>query len=171
MSALPEDAKSAARKLVDSRLTTLYERYHAEVYLYCRSRLRDPDEAEDATQVTFVKAYAALRRGVIPETETAWLFTIAKRVVLSRLDVTQRLRAVEATADVDDVEAPAVFDASALDELRAAVEALPENSRRAFVMREWQGMEYGEIADELGVGRSHVGVMLLRARRRITGQR
>ena len=57
MSALPEDAKSAARKLVDSRLTTLYERYHAEVYLYCRSRLRDPDEAMDIVQEAALRAW------------------------------------------------------------------------------------------------------------------
>jgi RNA polymerase sigma factor (sigma-70 family) len=171
VSALPDEGKSAAASgLVASQLTALYKQYHAEVYAYCRRRLRNREEAEDATQVTFVKAFTAFRRGVVPDTEAAWLFTIAKRVVLTRLEVTHRLRAVETVTELDHFEAPHASDRSELHDLQRAVEGLPEASRRAFVMREWQGMQYEEIADELGLERSHVGVILLRARRHVVKQ-
>jgi RNA polymerase sigma factor (sigma-70 family) len=171
VSALPDEGKSAAAsRLVASQLTTLYKRYHDDVYAYCRRRLRNKEEAEDATQVTFVKAFAAFRRGVVPDAEAAWLFTIAKRVVLTRLEVTNRLRAVETYSELDHFEAPNATDRSEVHELQRAVEALPDAARRAFVMREWQGLEYEEIADELGLRRSHVGVILLRARRQVTKQ-
>src|SRR4051812_1595371 len=171
MSALPDEGKSAAAsRLVGSQLTTLYEQYYTDVYAYCRRRLRNREEAEDATQVTFVKAFAAFRRGIVPDTEAAWLFTIAKRVVLTRLGVTNRLRAVETVTELDHFEAPDAADLAEFHELQRAIEALPETSRRAFVMREWQGLQYEEIADELGLQRSHVGVILLRARRQVVKQ-
>jgi RNA polymerase sigma-70 factor (ECF subfamily) len=171
VSALPDEGKSAAASgLVASQLTALYKQYHAEVYAYCRRRLRNREEAEDATQVTFVKAFTAFRRGVVPDTESAWLFTIAKRVVLTRLEVTHRLRALETVTELDHFEAPHAGDRSELHDLQRAVEGLPEASRRAFVMREWQGLQYDEIADELGLERNHVGVILLRARRHVAKQ-
>src|SRR3954447_25247798 len=41
----------------------VYARYHAPLYAYCRSIVRDPDDAKDALQNTMVKALAALGRG------------------------------------------------------------------------------------------------------------
>jgi RNA polymerase sigma factor (sigma-70 family) len=137
--------------------------------MYCQRRLRNREEAEDATQVTFLKALTGLRNGAVPQVENAWLFTIAKRVVLTRLEVTNRLRAIETKAEVDAVAENRgdALGRAEMDELWKAVEALPETARRAFLMREWQGMQYDEIADALGLDRSHVGVMLHRARRRV----
>jgi RNA polymerase sigma-70 factor (ECF subfamily) len=169
LSAQPDERQLAAEAPASQIVAALYERYRDDVYAYCQRRLRNPEEAEDATQVTFLKAFTGLKNGAVPQVENAWLFTIAKRVVFTRLEATDRLRAVEAKTDVDGVaeERGGPVERAAMDDVWKAVEALPEAPRRAFLMREWQGLEYDEIAQELGVERNHVGVILFRARSRV----
>src|SRR5207248_6068360 len=58
----------------------LYERHYARVLRFCRRRFASPEDAEDAAQTTFTYALRALRRGVVPEVEIAWLLTIARNV-------------------------------------------------------------------------------------------
>ncbi|MEA2141199.1 MAG: hypothetical protein QOC91_1298, partial [Solirubrobacteraceae bacterium] len=56
---------------------TIYERYHQQLYRYCRSLLRDGDDAYDALQSTLVSALAALQRGQRDAPLRPWLFRIA----------------------------------------------------------------------------------------------
>jgi DNA-directed RNA polymerase specialized sigma24 family protein len=45
----------------------LFERHAGAVYGYCLNRLGNREEAEDAVQTTFLNAFRALGRGVVPE--------------------------------------------------------------------------------------------------------
>src|SRR3954449_8254055 len=58
---------------------SIYARYHAPLYAYCRSIVRDPDDARDALQNTMLKALAALGRGSADRELSLkpWLFRIA----------------------------------------------------------------------------------------------
>jgi len=49
--------------------------------------------------------------------------------------------------------------------LEDALEAMPENQRRAILLREWQGLSYREIADELELSQAAVETLIFRARR------
>jgi RNA polymerase sigma-70 factor (ECF subfamily) len=62
----------------------LYERHAARISGYCLHQLGSPEEAEDALQTTFLNAFRALQKGIVPESELAWLFKIAENVCLSR---------------------------------------------------------------------------------------
>src|SRR5437867_2292188 len=79
---------------------SLFERYREPVYRYCLNRLRSHEEAEDALQNTFLRAYAALMRGIQPDYEAAWLYTIAHNVCLSRRAAAVRRSSVETARDV-----------------------------------------------------------------------
>jgi RNA polymerase sigma factor (sigma-70 family) len=146
----------------------LYERHARKVYAFCLSRLRDHEEAEDATQSTFLNAFRGLQRGIEPEHESAWLYKIAENVCLTRQRSRSRRRRVEAPSDLDALQdtlpSPA-RDADALLHLPTALEGLPEQQRRALLLREWQGLSYREIADELDLSQSAVETLLFRARR------
>lgn len=151
----------------DRRTSALYARHRTEIYAFCRRRLRQHEAAEDATQIVFVKALRALRNGTTPRDDGAWLFAIARNVVATKADKRARLRAVEiGDVDVDPPERTPV-EADDVRALLCAVESLPETPRRALLLREWRGLEYQEIASELGLERNAVGVMLLRARHRV----
>jgi Sigma-70, region 4 len=55
-------------------------------------------------------------------------------------------------------------------DLTRGLSAIPERQRRALLLREWQGLSYGEIARELGVSMAAVETLLFRARRSLAGQ-
>lgn len=154
--------------VIAQRTSTLYARHRTEVYAFCRRRLRDHEAAEDATQAVFVKALRALRNGAEPRDDAAWLFAIAKNVVATSAVSRARLRAVEVAAEEDaEPAARPPVDSDEVQALLHAVEALPDTPRRVLLLREWRGLEYHEIASELGMERNAVGVTLLRARRRV----
>jgi RNA polymerase sigma factor (sigma-70 family) len=146
----------------------LYERHARAIYYFCLGRLRNPEEAEDATQSTFLNAFRGLQRGVAPEHEAAWLHKIAENVCLTRVRSSARRRRVESPGDLETVAdflpAPEP-DAEELRALPEALEAMPEQQRRALLLREWQGLSYREIAEELDLSQSAVETLLFRARR------
>ena len=70
----------------------LYERYAAQIHRYCFHQLGSREEAEDAVQSTFLNAFRGIKRGIVPELESAWLFKIAHNVCLSRRRSSWRAR-------------------------------------------------------------------------------
>ena len=158
MAALPDTA----------RTTELYERFAPRLFGFCLQRLGSREEAEDAVQTTFLNAFRGLSRGVVPASESAWLFKIAENVCLSRHRASFRRRRLEAPGDLSVVEETVPAPQRADDELIPLEDALaemPETQRRALLLREWQGLSYREIAAELEVSQSAVETLIFRARR------
>ena len=146
----------------------LYEHYANQIFGYCLHQLGSREEAEDAVQSTFLNAFRGLRRGVVPEMEAAWLFKIAHNVCLSRRRSSWRRGRIESPADFDLVEELAPAPARQSDELiglQDVLETMPENQRRAILLREWQGLSYREIGDELELSQAAVETLIFRARR------
>jgi RNA polymerase sigma-70 factor (ECF subfamily) len=146
----------------------LYERHSALVYRYCLRMLGSREDAEDAAQTTFFQAVRALRRGVVPNFEQAWLLKIASNECKSRHRAGFRRSQREVTRDPQSLEelaeAPNGGDGRLIG-VRHALSRLPETQRRALLLREWQGRSYAEIARELGTTRPAVEALLFRARR------
>jgi RNA polymerase sigma-70 factor (ECF subfamily) len=151
----------------------LYERYYPNVYRYALSQLRSPQDAEDAAQNTFLRAFAALQKGVVPENEVAWLFKIAHNVCASSKLAWLRRRRVEAPRDLDLLPVQPATPESRRDELAGledALAAMPPRLREAFLLREWQGLSYAEIAERLDTSRSAVETLIFRARKLLAQQ-
>ena len=146
----------------------LYEQYGRQIYAFCFSRLRSREEAEDAVQSTFLNAFRALQRDVAPTHEAAWLYKIAENVCLTRARSSVRRRRVETPGDLEAISevVPAHEpDTEELVNLPQALESMPEQQRRALLLREWQGLSYREIAEEMELSQSAVETLLFRARR------
>ena len=62
----------------------VYDRYAGQIFCFCLHQLGYREEAEDAVEQTFLNAFHAIKRGIAPEQESAWLFKIAHNVCLSR---------------------------------------------------------------------------------------
>jgi RNA polymerase sigma-70 factor (ECF subfamily) len=161
--ALPASADAAAELTRD-----LYERFSRQIFAFCLVQLRNREEAEDAVQTTFLNAFRGLERGVVPELESAWLYKIAQHVCLTRRRSWSRRRLVESPQDLDGVRelvgAP-VRDTEEIAGLTDALRELPEQQRRAILLREWQGLTYKEIADEMQLSQAAVETLIFRARR------
>ena len=146
----------------------LYERYARQIYSYCLHQLGNREEAEDATQSTFLNAFRGFKRGVDPEFESAWLYKIAQNVCLTRQRSSSRRRKIETPGDLEAMQdyVPAhQADSDELIRLPEALDAMPEQQRRALLLREWQGLSYKEIGEELDLSQAAVETLLFRARR------
>jgi RNA polymerase sigma-70 factor (ECF subfamily) len=146
----------------------LYRRNSARVLGFCVSRLRRREDAEDALQTTFLYAFRSLRRGVVPLVESAWLLGIARNVCLERWQAAGKRSRVETSCDPAELDrtAPALNERpDELIDLEDALTRLPAQQRRAVVLRDWRGLSYEEVADELGVSHSAVETLIFRGRR------
>jgi RNA polymerase sigma factor (sigma-70 family) len=125
----------------------LYERYHQQLYRYCRSLLRNETDAQDALQTTFISALGALSRDQLDAPLRPWLFRIAHNESISQL---RRRRPMEELSDVyEDRSVPVeerVEEQERLTALLADLHELPERQRAALVMRELSGLSHEEIA-------------------------
>jgi RNA polymerase sigma-70 factor (ECF subfamily) len=147
----------------------LYTHFGSQIFSYCLRRLRSREEAEDAVQTTFLNAFRALERGTTTHAEQAWLYKIARHVCDARGSIAGRQHLAEAPNAFDvaqeTVPAPHREPAEALIGLEEALEAMPPNQRRAILLREWRGLSYREIADELELTPTAVEMLIFRARR------
>jgi len=147
----------------------LYERHSPRIFSYCLYELGGRREAaEEAVQLTFLHALRALRRGVVPRVESAWLLRIARNVCLSNRRSDRRRACSETSCDpqiMQETIAEPERDREGVMGLLEAVARLPERQRRAILLREWQGLSYREIAAELGVSQAAVETLIFRARR------
>lgn len=147
---------------------SLYERFAGQIFGYCLHQLGSREEAEDAVQTTFMNAFRGLQRGIVPQVESAWLFKIAHNVCLSRRRSTRRRGKVEAPNNFEVLQEVVPAHDGRGDELirlQDALEGMPDTQRRAILLREWQGLSYREIAEELGISQSAVETLIFRARR------
>jgi RNA polymerase sigma-70 factor (ECF subfamily) len=163
-----------------ARFDALYRKYLAQVYAFALYELTDHHAAEDATERTFLRALAALPRfreqarpddGPEASTFRVWLFRIARNVVANERRSRRRrpadsldmaLGAGLAIADTTDIEAQAVTRDEAAGALRA-LQGLPDDRRRALVLRFVDEMSTAEIAGVLGKSEGAVRVLIHRA--------
>ena len=149
-------------------IDSLYAAHSGRIFGYCLRRLPSREDAEDAVQHTFMNAHRALGQGVVPRSEAAWLFKIAENVCRERRRSAWRRNQLELVQDPDGMAGLAAAPQRTHDELAGLADALaelPPNQQRAILMREWQGLSYREIAEQLGLTEGAVETLLFRARR------
>jgi RNA polymerase sigma factor (sigma-70 family) len=149
----------------DEAFEQLYRRYVKDVYHYALALLRNPADAEDVTQTTFLNAYRAFQRGEEILKPQNWLIKIAHNVARSRYArISRRVKEVPLEEHVEQLAIPEEEKPNVEGVLRA-LGRLPFNQRAALVMRELEGRSYTEIADTLGVSVAAVETLIFRARR------
>jgi RNA polymerase sigma factor (sigma-70 family) len=153
----------------DRGFERLYRAHVQDVYRYALMVLRNPTDAEDVTQTTFLKAYRALQKGDRPRHARQWLITIAHNTCRTRLRDAKR-RPQEVALEPDLAGSAARGEDVDVRELVKALGALAFNQRAALVMRELEGRSYADIAQMLDVSTSAVETLLFRARRALREQ-
>ena len=149
----------------DLAFERLYRRYVQDVYHYALALLRNPADAEDVTQTTFLNAYRAFKRGEEPLKPQNWLIKIAHNAARTRYArSTRRVREVPLDEHVDSLAVPD-DEKPDVREVLHALGRLPLNQRAALVMRELEGRSYAEIAETIGVSVPAVETLIFRARR------
>ena len=152
-----------------------YDTYALPLYSYCRSLLREPADAADAVQDTFLIATAKLGGLRNPDKLRSWLFAVARN------ECYRRLRAAEAVSALDEVlDQPAAGGHASTTEsadvastveraelrqlVRDAIGGLNPGERDVIELSLVQGLDGDELADTLGVSRNHAHALVSRAR-------
>jgi RNA polymerase sigma-70 factor, ECF subfamily len=182
----PTDAELAARARRGDGVAfeLIVRRHNRRLFRLARSLLRNDAEAEDVLQEAYVRAYAGLGELVDRQALAAWLARIVANEALGRLRGRARVVSLEdfraAQAGTDDAggagdgpasDQPDPERLAASGELRrlleAAVDALPEEFRTVFVLREVEGLSTAETAASLAIRPETVKTRLHRARRQL----
>jgi RNA polymerase sigma factor (sigma-70 family) len=149
----------------DQAFETIYRRYVKDVYHYALALMRNPADAEDVTQTTFLNAYRAYQRGDEILKPQNWLIKIAHNVARTRYArASRRVKEVPLEDHVDQLAVPEE-ERPEIEAVLRALGRLPFNQRAAIVMRELEGRSYAEIADTLDVSVPAVETLIFRARR------
>lgn len=133
--------------------------------------------AEDLCSETFYKAYRSLHSfREMDASFSTWLYTIARNTVLSEL---RKGKSANVSLDEAGFEPLASAEAAPEQQLlrnermamvRDAINNLPEKQRSALILREYDQLDYQEIANILGQTVSSVKSLLFRARASVKSQ-
>jgi RNA polymerase sigma factor (sigma-70 family) len=133
----------------EDAFATLYERYRIALARYCRSIVRDPQDAADALQNTMVSVLRAIQARRPAGPIRPWLYRIAHNESISIIRRRQPHEelSTETPDRADTVRS--LIEADRLEALLADLRSLPERQRGALVMRELGGLEYEDIGNAL----------------------
>lgn len=153
----------------------LVEATYRDVYSLCMRILRNPDDAAEATQDAYLKAWRALDGFRGDALFTTWLYRVAANAAISKQRGRRRRRSVEIDVVGKSLAAlPALGstegDAGARLELRdvaTALEQLPEHYRSAVVLRNVYGFSIEELSKQLKISQTAAKVRVHRGRRKL----
>lgn len=162
-----EQLVAAFRQGQEAAFQVIHDRYKARLFAYTRQMLGgSPQDAEDALQDVFLRAYNTLRADARPITLRAWLYRVAHNRCIDQMRRPAPVP-VEASEDSPSDAPEPMVAAQQREDLRRLVtdiRALPQQQRSALLMREMDGMTYTELGAALGVTIPAVKSLLVRAR-------
>ncbi len=148
----------------------LVERYKVGVYSLCRQLLGNREDAEEASQDTFLKVFRARELFDPGRRFSPWILKIAGNAARDILRKRQRRLVVNSEVLVLEAEGEAPSrvrqDPEPLDveEIRQVLQGLSEESRLPLILKYLHGMKNREVAETLGISLSSLKVRLGRAR-------
>jgi RNA polymerase sigma-70 factor (ECF subfamily) len=150
-----------------AQFSELAMEYMPALYSAAMRMTRNAADAEDLVQETYLKAYRGFNTFQEGTNLKAWLYRILTNTYINSYRAAKRRPEV---ADVEDVEdlylykrlggdaidpgrsaEDEVLDSLTDDEVKSALESLPENFRMAVLLADVEGFSYQEIADITGV--------------------
>jgi RNA polymerase sigma-70 factor (ECF subfamily) len=176
--------QSVAARLVggdDAALEEIYDRWSALVHTFALRALRDPHDAEDATQQVFVAAWHS-RHTLTPSPSAlpAWLIGIARHKIAdvraARARDAAKVASVAASPEVQETSVEGA-EREIADRLvvRQAVQDLPDPRKTIVFLAFWEERSHAEIAEStglpLGTVKSHVRRGLVQIQRQLEGVR
>jgi RNA polymerase sigma-70 factor (ECF subfamily) len=150
----------------------LVDRHSPHLFRLASMLSRTSADAEDIVQETFIGAFAGLARFSGKASVKTWLSRILQRQAARAWNRSRRLRDAANLEDASeaiggDPGLSVVSSTTAVDrkiDIAAMLQTLSEEHREVLMLREMQGLSYGEMAETLGIPQGTVESRLHRAR-------
>lgn len=159
------NALKGKKNEAESAFAELYARYAQRVYAYCLRVMGTPEDAGDIFQETFLKFYSSVSSHKEMDNIPGYLLTIARNMCLNYK------RDQRTTFNIDDYNIKVNNNDYEKQELlqliSMALELLEFDYREAFVLRQYQGLTYTEIAEITGDSIPAIKNRVWRAKERI----
>jgi RNA polymerase sigma-70 factor (ECF subfamily) len=172
---VPEVLLDRCRMGDEQAWAELVDLTYREVYSLCLRILRDPDDAAEAAQEAYVKAWRGLRGFRGDARFTTWMYRVATNAAITTRRSRQRRWRHETGTDEEmlvHIPSTASTEESAharldLHELERAIGSLPALYRDAVVLRDVYGFSIDELARHLGISETAAKVRVHRGRKRL----
>jgi RNA polymerase sigma factor (sigma-70 family) len=153
----------------------VYRAYGRLIYAVAHRVLRDAGLAEEATQLTFLKAWRAAESLDESREMAPWLATIARRVAIDvqRSEARRSADPLELAAPADPALTTQPQSAEALHgvwEVRRALDELPPDEQEVVRLQHFEGLTHTEIAERLQLPAGTVKSRSFRAHKRLAAQ-
>jgi RNA polymerase sigma-70 factor, ECF subfamily len=153
---------------------SLVEATQRDVYTLCLRILRDPDDAAEATQDAYLKAWRGLSSFRGDALFTTWLYRVAANAAISRQRSRKRRREHERGGDevLTQIAASGSLETEAVARLdvrllEKCVDRLPDHYRSVVILRDVYGLTLEEIASQMKISQTAAKVRLHRARKKL----
>ena len=151
----------------EAAFTVLYERYSRRIHAYCYRILSNNEDAEDAFQETFLRFHRTIRNGSRMTNVSGLLFTIARNLCINLKKKNTRWAADPVEHDTLSDRDEAYEKRELLELIKTSLELINPDYREAFVLREYNGLSYKEIAEVLEITLPTAKIRVFRAKEKI----
>lgn len=155
--------------MTDAMVRGLHEREEGRIRRFFSRRLRNREDAVDATQETFMRMLEASRSTLI-ENPQAYLFQVARSVARVASECAAREQAMfvadeEGMEHAEDrpIQDRIVNARQCLLIMARTIQGLPNRCQQVFLLSRLHGLSNSAIADELGISRNMVEKHIIRA--------
>ena len=143
----------------------LYGRYRSRIYAYALRMIGDRERANDVFQETFTRIYQRIDPSRQVNNVSAYIFTTARNICLNAI------RDAKPSTEVEEFHQvafqPNHENVELAELVKTALELLPQHHREAFVLREYDGLSYQEIAEITGNTLATVKIHIFRAKEKL----
>lgn len=150
-------------------LIQIYHRYKQGLYSFCYRLLGDGKNAEDVIQETFLKVLSENRKLHNPASLKSWIFTIARNEAFGVINRTRKIRQLNEDDDIFSHDSPlTIIEGTEQSKLLESLlnQILPQY-KEVLLLREFESMNYEEIAEITGTTISSVKSKLFKARKEL----